>query len=129
MTYMTIHHEDHRGYDKEIEVQLERELSDTGEVVDVISEGMIVYFTVYTVTRYYFSDAEGGCWDNWTTHKLSIPFRYSSDVLDLMIEKETPALTELSWGNIYHSTGGQECFVMIEREAGSQASNERAYYC
>lgn len=130
MTYATIKFEDHRYKEHTIDVLIECEWDEErGTTVDVIKEGDVVYFSVYTVTRYCFSAAEGGCWDNWIAHELGIPFRYSTSALDLIIEAEREGLEDYAFGNIYHSTGGQECFVRVERVAGSEASTERAYYC
>lgn len=130
MLHSTIENTDHRNKTHEIEVVLESVWNDEKrEPTVVIKDDEIVYFSVYTVTRYCFSAAEGGCWDNWISHEFSIPFRFNKDALDMIIEVERDGLVEYAYGNIYHSTGGQECFVTVERRAGSQASTERAYYC
>lgn len=121
MFYKTIKCEDHKGRDQEINVSIE---GYEGE----IKPGEVVYFSVYTTTRYFFSPAEGGSWDNWDTLEWTIPFRFSHEALDLILEAEHEKLIDYPFGNIYHSTGGQECFVRVERQAGSCASTERAHY-
>lgn len=92
------------------------------------TEGEIVYFSVYTVGQCYGGPEEGGWYYYADYHRYSIPIRYSTENIKLMLEKERARIGEYPYGEITSVCGGQDCYVQIEREAGMSALKEIPRY-
>lgn len=121
-----------REHQISVSVKRDRIVNEEGEERSTYPrDGQVVYFSVYTVTRRYGGPEEGGWWYNWSDHIYSIPFRYNhSDhsQIHLIIEAERERIADHVYGDIYSVRGGQDCYVLIESQAGSDADTEVPYY-
>lgn len=93
-------------------------------------DGRRLYFNLYTSTRHYGGAEEGGWWYDIDKCELSIPVRAISQEIDAIFEylKEYVVENELKWGNIGHSTGGQDAWCAIQERPAQSECLERPDY-
>lgn len=89
--------------------------------VDGNEWGEDVYVSVYVVNRFFGGVEEGGWWYNNVSLKKSVPTIGEEGVLRKLCMKmrDWAIDKDLKWGDINSVNGGQDCFIVIERECGS----------
>lgn len=93
--------------------------------VDGNEWGEDVYVSVYVVNRFFGGVEEGGWWYNNVSLKKSVPTFGEEGVLRKLCQKmkDWAVDNDLKWGDINSVNGGQDCFIVIERECGSYEEN------
>lgn len=97
------------------------EASAAPTVADALEGAGFVWASLYTVTRHCGGSEEGGWWHNRRELYASVRVPDTEEQREAIrayfgrvVEREG-----LKWGNIYHSTGGQDATVFFEEDPGA----------